>query len=327
MKRRDLILSALGALAVAGSTRAQAKLRRIGLLDFGSRESMVRAGRYDAFLGHLRTLGYLQDKDFEVLERFAEGKVEQLRADAAELVRLNVDVIVVVGSTSARAAQNATSRIPIVIARAGGDPVRSGFGKSLARPGGNVTGSYVSNIELLPKQLEMLTVVVPKMTRVAVLSNPNNPVHPSLLALIQASAKTSRVEVSRAEAGTVADIEARFGDIARERAGGLMILGDSFFVQQARQIAALALQHRLPMVSTTREYADAGGLIAYGEDPREDFRVAADYVDKIFKGAQAGELPFRRSQRPLLVLNARTFRALKLAVPQELGARADEVIR
>ena len=325
MKRRAFI-AALGAFA-AGRGFAQAKPRRIGLLYFASRESAVRTGRYDAFLDRMRALGYAPGKDVVVEERFAEAKVELLRGSASDLVRLNVEVIVAVGAPAAREAQNATSRIPIVIAQVGGDPIRSGFGKSLARPGGNVTGIYVSHVELMPKRLEILAAVAPKMARVAVLTNPDNPDHPGLVLTVQQAAQAARLEVLPLEARTPADIDDAFREMMRERVGGLLLLGDTFFVQQARQLATLALKHRVPMVSTNREYADAGGLISYGEDPKENFGLAADYVDKILKGAKPGELPFRRSQRLLLVLNARTFKALGLAVPQELSGRADEVIR
>lgn len=327
MKRRALILSAIGALAAGRGLAEQPKLRRIGWLYNGSRDSAVRSGRYDAFLAGMRASGRTAGKDFVVEERFSDGRVELLRRFAPELVEAKVDIIVAVGTPAVHEARRATDTIPIVATQLGADPVRGGLAKSLARPGGNVTGVYVSNVELLPKQLELLAAVVPKMTRVGVLTNPSNAAHPALLQDVQGAAQKAGLQVTVWKAGTAEDIQAAFPALVRERAGGILVIGDTFFVQQSKQIADLALAHRLPLVSTTREYAEAGGLISYGEDSRENFRIAAEYVDRILKGANPGDLPFRRSQRPRLVLNLRTFQALGLAVPHEIAARADEVVR
>ena len=326
MRRRNALLLLAAALA-PGRLGAQPKQARIGLLYNASRESALRSGRYQAFLDGMHAGGYASGKDFVVEERFTQGQAGLLREFAAELVRAKVDVIVAVGTPSVHEAKRATSTIPIVVALVGGDPVRSGFAQSLARPGGNITGVYVSNVELLPKLLELLAAVAPKMTRVAVLTNPSNTAHPGLLQSVRTAAQKARLQVLPLEARTTAEIEAAFSTMVRERASGLVPFGDTFFVQQAPQLADLALAHRLPLVATTREYADAGGLIAYGEDSRENFRLAADYVVRVLKGVNPGELPFRRLQRPRLILNLRTFKALGLAVPQELAARADEVIR
>lgn len=326
MKRRHALL-VLASVLVPGLPAAQPSPQRIGLLYNGSRESAMRSGRYDAFLDGMRAAGRLPGKHFVMEERFSQGQTDLLPAFAAELVKAKVEVIVAVGTPAVHAARQATGTVPIVVALMGGDPVLGGFAQSLARPGRNVTGVYMSQVELLPKQLELLAAAAPKMTRVAVLTNPSNTVHAGLLQVVQKTAEKLHLQVVVFQARTAAEIEAVFPAMSRERAGGLLLLGDTFFVQQARQFAELALAHKLPLVSTTREYAHAGGLISYGEDSRENFRLAADHVDKILKGANAGDLPFRRSQRPLLVLNARTFKALGLAVPQELAARADEVIR
>ena len=326
MKRRPFIV-ALGALAAGRGLAETPKLRRIGFLYNGSRESAVRTGRYDAFLAGMRASGRAAGKDFVLEERFSDGKVELLRRFAPELVEAKVDIIVAVGTPAVNEARHATSTIPIVATQLGADPVRSGIAKSLARPGGNVTGVYVSQVELTPKQLELLAAVVPKMTRVGVLTNPNNEAHPVLLQGVQAAAQKAGLQVTVGKAGTAEGIQAAFPALVRERADGILVLGDTFFVQQSKQIADLARAHRLPLISTTREYAEAGGLISYGEDSRENFRIAAEYVDRILKGAHPGDLPFRRSQRPRLVLNLRTFQALGLAVPHEIAARADEVVR
>jgi putative tryptophan/tyrosine transport system substrate-binding protein len=326
MKRRAFIV-ALGALAAGRGLAEQPKVRRIGFLYNGSRESAVRSGRYEAFLAGMRASGRVAGKDFVLEEWFSDGRVELLRRFAPELVEAKVDVIVAVGTPAVHEARRATDTIPIVATQLGADPVRGGLAKSFARPGGNVTGVYVSNVELLPKQLELLAAVVPKMTRVGVLTNPNNAAHPALLQDVQGAAQKAGLQVTVWKAGTAEDIQAAIPALVRERAGGLLVIGDTFFVQQSKQIADLALAHRLPLVSTTREYAEAGGLISYGEDSRENFRIAAEYVDRILKGAKPGDLPFRRSQRPRLVLNLRTFQALGLAVPHEIAARADEVVR
>ena len=326
MNRRSALL-AIAATFVAASTHAQPKPRRIGFLYFGSRESALATGRHPSLLSGMRTLGYVAGRDFALEERFADGKREVLRAQAEELARMKLDAVVVAGSPAVSEMRRASATMPIVVAIMGGDPVRDGYAASLARPGGNVTGVYTSNAELLSVQIELLAQVAPAVKRIAAISNPSNPVHPGLMGVVQAAAKKAGTQVTLVKSSTPAQIDEAFEEMKRAGAGALVVLGDTFFTQQARQLAALALENRLPMVSTTREYVDAGGLFSYGEDARDNFRLAAGYVDKILRGARAGDLAFSRSQRPYLVVNRKTFSTLGLTVPQELAVRADEVIQ
>ena len=326
MNRRGALL-AIGASFVSAAARAQPKARRIAFLYFGSRESAVATGRHASFLNGMRALGYFAGRDFALEERFADGKREVLRGQADELARMKLDAVVVAGSPAVSEMRRASATMPIVVAIMGGDPVRDGYAASLARPGGNVTGVYTSNAELLSVQIELLAQVAPTVKRIAAISNPSNPVHPGLMGVVQAAARKAGTQVILVKSSTPAQIDEAFEEMKRAGAGALVVLGDTFFTQQARQLAALALQNRLPMVSTTREYVDAGGLFSYGEDARDNFRLAAGYVDKILRGARAGDLAFSRSQRPYLVVNRKTFGALELTVPQELAVRADEVIQ
>jgi putative tryptophan/tyrosine transport system substrate-binding protein len=302
-------------------------MRRVGFLYFGSRESAVATRRHQSFLDGMRTHGYVAGRDFALEERFADGKRELLRVHAEELARMKPDAVVAGGSPAVSEMRRASATIPIVVAIMGGDPVRDGYAGSLARPGGNVTGVYTSNAELLSIQIELLAKVAPAVKRIAALFNPSNPVHPGLIEVVQAAARKAGAQVTVVKSSTPQQIDEAFEEMKRAGAGGLVVLGDTFFTQQSRQLAGLALRNRVPMVSTTREYVDAGGLFSYGEDARENFRLAAGYVDKILRGAKAGDLAFSRSQRPYLVVNRKTFSTLGLTVPQELAARADEVIQ
>jgi putative tryptophan/tyrosine transport system substrate-binding protein len=324
-RRRALL--AMAASFASASTRAQATMRRVGFLYFGSRESALATGRHPSFLGGMRTLGYVAGRDFALEERFADGKREVLRAQAEELARQKLDAVVVAGSPAVSEMRRASATLPIVVAIMGGDPVRDGYAATLARPGGNVTGVYTSNAELLAIQIELLAKVAPSVKLIAAISNPSNPVHPGLMGVVQAAARKAGAQVIVVKSSTPAQIDEAFEEMKRAGAGGLVVLGDTFFTQQSRQLASLALQNRLPMISTTREYVDAGGLFSYGEDARENFRLAAGYVDKILRGARPGDLAFSRSQRPYLVVNRKTFSILGLSVPQELAVRADEVIQ
>lgn len=326
MNRRFALL-AMAATFASAAAQAQPAVRRIAFLYFGSRESAVATGRHQSFLNGMRTLGYVVGRDFALEERFADGKRELLRLQAEELARMKLDVVVVAGSPAVSEMRRASATMPIVVAVMGGDPVRDGYAATLARPGGNVTGVYTSNAELLSIQVELLAKVAPAVKRIAAISNPANPAHPGLVDVVQAAAQKAGAQMILVKSSTPAQIDEAFDEMKRAGAGALVVLGDTFFAQQSHQFAALALQNRLPMVSTTREYVDAGGLFSYGEDARDNFRLAAGYVDKILRGARAGDLAFSRSQRPYLVVNRKTLSTLGLAVPQELAVRADEVIQ
>ena len=327
-RREFLIALGAGVLAVPRGSLAQpqSKGARIGFLYFGSRQSALDTGRYNAFVQGMRELGYVEGTNFVIEARFADGKHERLPALAAELVRLKVDVVVATGTPTYRALQHAAATIPVVITVTF-DPVGDGFAASMARPGGNFTGLTLGAADLGPKLLELLKAATPKLSRVAVLVQPGNPAHPQRLVRIMSAAQKIRIQVVLAEAGTVPEIEREFAMMTKERANATIILADGFFLQESRPIAAQALKHRLPSISQLREYAEAGGLMSYGPNSVDNFRRAATYVDKILKGAKPGELPFEEPTRYHLLINRKTALSLSLTIPQALLGQADEVIQ
>jgi putative ABC transport system substrate-binding protein len=328
MNRRKLLVAfGLGALAAAlpSIAQQQGKIWRIGFLAPRSRPTSSDPDVYGAFPQGMRELGYVEGKNFVVEWRFADGKFERLPGLAAELVRMKVDVIVAAGTVATEVAQRATTTIPIVIA-ASVDPVGSGFVKSLARPGGNITGLSLATSDFSPKHLELLMTAVPKLSRVAVLVSPDNSAHPGVLKSVQAASQKLGVQVLPVNARTPEDIERGFAMMKRERAEAVIVAADAFFFLQRRQIAELALRHRLASMASNREYAAAGGLMSYGQNIADFYRRAATFVDKILKGAKPGELPIEQPTIFELVINLKTAKALGLAIPQELLLRADKVI-
>jgi putative ABC transport system substrate-binding protein len=316
-----------GLLAAPRGSLAQQPLKgaRIGFLYFGSRQSSLDTGRYNAFMQSMRELGYVEGTNFILEARFADAKPERLPALVAELVRLKVDVIVATGSPVYRALQHSTV-IPVVVTVIF-DPVGDGYAASMARPGGNFTGLSLSAGDLGPKLLELLKAAAPKMSRVAVLSNPGNPAHPERVIRIMSAAQKVGIHVWLAEAGTVQEIEREFAVMAKERANAAIIVADGLFLQESQLIAGQALRHRLPSISQLHELTEAGGLLSYGPNTVDNFRRAATYVDKILKGAKAGELPFEQPTRYQLVVNRKTAATLGLTIPGALLRQADEVIQ
>ena len=274
----------------------------------------------------LRELGYVGGKNMIIEQRWAEaGKYESLPGLAAELVQMKMDVIVAGGNQAIRAAQQATTTVPIVMVRTG-DPVGSGFIASLSRPGRNITGLSNVNVDLSSKYLELLRAAVPKLSRVGVFLNPGNPGHADRLKRVQASERTNSVAIVPGQAGTASQIEAAFAAMKLERVGALIVLADSFFFAQARQLAELAAQHRLPAMFWTREIVDSGGLMSYGQNNEEHYYRAATYIDKIMKGATPGELPVEQPTKIEFVINLKAAKTLGLTIPQDLLLRADKVI-
>ena len=316
-----------GALTLPFAVRAQQapKVRRIAYLDYGSRQSMIDAGRMTALMQGLAGFGYVEGKHFVFDARYAEGKVESLERFAAELVAQKPDIILATGTPASRAAKRATALIPIVVIVTA-DPVADGLAATLARPGGNVTGMSSGGGETVQKLVELLIVAVPKIKRVAVLTNPANGRSADDLAqLLEALRKTGRSALP-VRASTAAEIEQAFAAMTRDRAEGVVIAIDGFMLQQRAQIAALALKHRLPSIYPTPNYPEAGGLMSYGSDITDNFRRAAIFVDKIFKGRKPGDLPFEQPMRYALVLNRKTADALGVKVSNELLLRADREI-
>ena len=325
--RREFLLTGAAGLCVLAAPQTSlgqqkpAKVYRIGVLD----GTAISPYRMEALLRGLRELGYVSGKNIVIEHRQAEGQYERLPVLAAELVGLKPDVIVVGSPPAIRVAQKATTVIPIIMC-ASGDPVGSGFIKSLSRPGGNITGLSNINVDLSSKYLELSHLAVPRLSRIAVLVNPRHPNHPDMLKNVRAAAKTASVEVMPLQAATTSEIAAAFGPLMRERASALIVLADPLFFTHARRIIDLASQHRLPTMFWTRELVEAGGLMSYGQDIAEQYYRAANYVDKILKGAKPGELPIEQPTKIELVINLKTAKAIGLTIPQNLLFRADKVI-
>ena len=327
--RRELLITGGAGLCLLAAPFAcfaqqqRSKVARIGLLEAASASSYIK-GR-TALIAGLRELGYVEGKNIIIESRWAESKYERLPGLAAELVQMNVDVIVAATPLAVQAAQQATTTIPIVMVRAG-DPVGTGLVTSLSRPGRNTTGLSNMNLEVMSKHLELLRIAVPNLSRVIVLVNPTNPNHPNYLSRIQATDKSNSVKISPAQASTASQIEAAFGVTKQERAGALIVLPDPLFYAQARRISEIATQHHLPTMFFTREPVESGGLMSYGQNNLEHYYRAATYVSKILKGAKPGDLPVEQPTKIELVINLKTAKAIGLTIPQELLLRADEVI-
>jgi putative ABC transport system substrate-binding protein len=329
MNRRR-VLATLGACALGAPltclAQQQGKVWRVGFLAARHVDSPHSDRIFGAFVRGMRELGYVEGKNLVIEWRSAEGDYDRLAELAAKLVALKVDVIVAAGASAVRAAQKATTTIPIVMGTAG-DPVGSGFVKSLARPGGNITGLSDVASDMGFKLLDVLLSAVPGLTHVAMLLNPGNPSHATFFASIQEGSRTTGAKILRLEARSVQEIESAFSTMAKENVGGVIALPDPLFNTHQRQIAELAAKHRLPCISGFRQYVHAGGLMNYGPDFAENFRRAAAYVDKIFKGAKPADLPVEQSTRFELAVNLKTAKALGLPIPGSVLVRADEVIK
>jgi ABC-type uncharacterized transport system substrate-binding protein len=324
MDRRTFIATVAGGLAAAPLAllaQPQSRVARIGILAAGSASARVQ----QPFLQGMRELGLVEGRDLSIDWRFAEGRYGRLPGLAAELVRLKVDVIVAVTTLCVQAAHQATTTTPIVMVGVP-DPIGEGFATSLSRPGGNITG--LSNIvtEVSSKHLELLQVAVPRLSVVAVLINPGNPSDALILEQIQGSAYTRRIKVLPVEAGTANQIEAGFAAITRARAQAVIVATDPYFDVQQELIIKLAVDNRLPTISSSREMTEAGGLMSYGQDLALHYRRAATYVDKILKGAKPGSLPIEQPTVLEFVINRKTARVLGLVIPRELELRADHII-
>ena len=329
MNKRRKLVAALGAGALAAPlvTLAQApgKLWRLGYLDFGTRKSMVDAGRNVALLQGLRELGYVEGKNIVLEERYADGNAERLDGLAAELVRLKADLILTTGTPASHAAKRATAAIPIVIT-AITDPVGEGFAARLARPGGNITGMSTGVEDTILKLVELLMLAAPKLKRVAVITNPASRVHTPLWLQVQAAARKSGKEALQIAVRTPDEIERGFASMARERIDGVIIFLDAFLFQQRSQFAALAQKHRLPSICQFSQFPEVGGLMSYGSDLNDNFRRAGIFVNKILKGAKPGDIPFEQPTRYYLVINRKTAKSLGIEINNELLLRADREI-
>jgi putative tryptophan/tyrosine transport system substrate-binding protein len=293
----------------------------LGVQDQPSAEPLL-----SAFKQGLQEFGYVEGKNLTLPLRFADGKLERVPGLAAELVTLKVDVIVSFGTVTTSALQKATSTIPIVMANTF-DPVGTGMVQTLARPGGNITGLSSLGGDIGGKHLEMLLSVASKLSRVAVLLNPGNQSNPLLLKSIQSAALKTSANILPLEARTAPEIENAFAAMTQGKAGAVIVARDGLFISQTRQISELVLKNRLPSISEQSEHAEAGGLMSYGVNQKEQFRRAATYVDKILKGAKPADLPVEQPAKFELVINLKTAKALGLTIPQSHLLRADEVIQ
>jgi putative ABC transport system substrate-binding protein len=322
-RRRALVVGlAAGGLLRAALVRAQpGKVHRIGYLGQPTRALEARA--IDALRQGLRELGYVEGRNIAFEYRHADGKLELLPALAAELVAMRVDLIVASGIPPIMAAQRATKTIPIVFPLAS-DP--TGLVASLSRPGGNSTGLTTLNAELSRKRLELLKQIVPGLSRVVVIANSTNPVHTRALEEIKPAAARLGLDVHVVGVQQASDLAQGVRGLKRAKGDALFVLPDRLLSSNRKEIAALAVEQRVPSMFPNAEYVDAGGFVSYGVNVADMFRRAAVYVDKILRGAKPADLPIEQAEKFELVLNRRTARAIGLGLPHSLLVRADRVI-
>ena len=328
MKRREFFSVVGGAAAVwplaAGAQQPAGRVYRVGYLAIGSRAQQLYLIK--AFEEGLRSLGYRVGENVVIEYRFADDEIERLPALAAELVRLGVDIIVTGNNPNTVAAMKATTAIPIVMASSS-DPVSAGLVTSLARPGGNVTGfSLDAGNEIHGKRLELLKETLPNLSRVGILWNPDFAPNRSRLKSMSEATQALGLTPIPAEARGLDALEQAFVAMVRERTQAFVVLGDPVLFNYRDQIGVMAVRNRLPAISSTKEFVEAGLLLTYGANVRDLFRRSAVFVDKIFKGAKPADLPVEQPTKFELVVNIKTAKALGIDIPPTLLTRADEVI-
>jgi putative ABC transport system substrate-binding protein len=325
MRRREFMTAVVGAAAFiphpAWAQRLQPPL--IAVLEGASAATMAR--RFDAFRSRLRELGYVEGGNIRIEYRYADGFLDRLPALAAELVSLQPSIIVSGPLPANLAASKATTTIPIVMAN-GADPVSFGLVQSLSQPGGNVTGLTNFAEDLASKQIDIMRELLPHLARVGALINVENPLHVPQWREIQTAAAKASLALVHHDYRVPDDLERAFDNFTREKVEAILVPPDVTFATQRVRIAGLAAKARLPTIYFQRESVVAGGLVSYGPDIVEMYRHAADFVDKILKGAKPGGLPIERPTKIELAINLKTAKALGLTVPPTLLARADEVI-
>src|SRR5215470_2492022 len=318
-----LLLTLQGGVAVA---QPASKAPRIGYISPGSPSNQARVARLEAFRQGLREHGYVDGQSVVVDVRWAQGSYDRYGELAAELVRFKGDVLVTVGAAGSQAAKRATKTIPIVMTVVN-DPVGGRLVESLAHPGGNLTGLSMMAPDLVGKQLQVLTEIVPKLSRVALLSNPDSPGSAPQLRVAEAVAPTLGLRLQILEARSPQEIDQAFVAMGKERAGAFVVLADSMFTNQAKQLAEQAIKMRLPAIFGIKDHADAGGLVVYGADPLDMERRAASFVAKILKGAKPADLPVEQPNKLELIINLKTAKAIGLTIPHAVLVRADQVIQ
>jgi ABC-type uncharacterized transport system substrate-binding protein len=323
-RRAFLAVVAAGVVARPAVARTQqpARIHRLGILSLRSGPDETD----EALIQGLRELGHVEGRSIAIEYRWAGGKPERLPEMAAELVRLKVDLIVTQGTLPSEAAKRATTSLPIVFVGMG-DPVGSGLVASFGRPGGNLTGLTILSTELAGKRLHLLHELLPRANRVAVLAHrPASPT-PILIRELRAAAQQFGIQITAQEIDTAADLSSAFAAIQRERAQALIVQQNPITTENARRIADLAAQHRLPAIYYRRDFVEAGGLMSYGTDGTAVYRRAATYVDKVLKGAKPADLPVKQPTKFEFVINLKAAKALGLTIPPALLVRADQVIQ
>ena len=315
---RSLLPASLLA-ASAARAQEQAKLWRVGIILAGTRTLAI-----EGFVQGMRELGYQAGRDYHAEWRFADGRYARFPVFAEDFVRLKADVIFVETSAAVDLVRQVTRTIPIVMGYSI-DPVGGGLVTSLTRPGGNVTGMTGSKESTLPKQFELMKAVVPNLARLGLLLNPAISDYTSVLADAGNLAQKAGIALVTADAHNPDSLAEAFTQFTSQGAEALIVIDDAYFLNQRDELAGLALKHRLPSIFPKREFVQAGGLMAYGENLTEFYRRAASFVDRILKGAKAGELPVEQAP-PQLAINRKTARALDMTIPQQVYTLANEVI-
>jgi putative ABC transport system substrate-binding protein len=318
--RRELILLLGSVVTVAGPLRAQQKpMPVIGFLGVGPAAPFAAAFRQG-----LGETGYVEGQNVSIEYRWAEGHPERLPALAADLVAQRVGVIVAGSTPAAQAAKGTTSTIPIVFIA--GDPVATGLVAGLARPGGNLTGFSTIAVELMPKQFELVSELVPQAKVIALLVDPSGPSAERIIRDMREATRAKGVQLHVLKAGTESELDATFATLAELNADALVVSGAPFFFSRREQLVALASQHSVPAIYAARGFAAAGGLMSYGTAFAESFRQAGGYAGRVLDGAKPADLPVQQPTRFELVVNLNTAKALGLTIPHTVLLRADEVI-
>jgi putative ABC transport system substrate-binding protein len=317
---------ALGLLSapLAAGAQPAGKVYRIGMLE--TRSTILNAANIDAFRNGMRELGYKEGQNFEIVYRSSDGRDERFPDLASELVHLKVDLILTRGTPAALAAKRATQTIPVVMA-ASGDPVGTGLVVSLGRPGGNVTGLSLFNVEIYAKRVELLRELLPRLARVAAIFNMGNRASVPQRHVVEATARSFGIELQVLDVRHAEDLGRAFDTAAKQRAEALIVGLDGVTQGNLRAIAELAVKQRLPSIYAEKAYANFGGLITYGASDYDMYHQAGTFVDKILKGAKPADLPIEQPSKFELVINLKTAKALGLMIPQSLLQRADELIQ